>query len=65
MSFVFPTSPGVGLTFSVTNRTWKWNGKGWELDGALVGPGGSGLTFRLPVSFAFASIPTTSFQHFP
>jgi hypothetical protein len=26
----FPSSPTVGQVYTVTGRSWRWNGVGWE-----------------------------------
>jgi len=30
MTLNFPTSPSVGVTTSIGEKTWEWNGEGWE-----------------------------------
>ena len=31
MALDFPTSPTVGLTTSISDKVWEYNGKGWKL----------------------------------
>ncbi len=31
MALDFPASPAVNDLYSVGERTWKWNGAGWEM----------------------------------
>lgn len=31
MPLNFPSSPALNATHSVGDRTWKWNGTGWQL----------------------------------
>ena len=38
MSLGFPVSPILDQIYSIENRSWKWNGKGWAL--LNVGPTG-------------------------
>ena len=38
MALGFPLSPTLNQTYTVGTRTWRWNGKGWEL--VNVGPTG-------------------------
>lgn len=40
MAIDFPASPTVGQLYTYAGKTWKWNGKGWELV-AGVGPTGA------------------------
>jgi len=37
MAIDFPDSPTTGDTFTVGNRTWKWDGTTWELVIAITG----------------------------
>ena len=31
MTLDFPTSPTIGLTTSISDKVWEYNGKGWKL----------------------------------
>ena len=37
MAIDFPNSPTTGDTFTVGNRTWKWDGTTWELVTTITG----------------------------
>lgn len=30
----FPSSPTLNQTYTYSNKTWKWNGKGWQINAA-------------------------------
>lgn len=32
----FPLNPQVGDTYSIGNRTWVWNGSGWQLQSGII-----------------------------
>ena len=32
----FPQNPQVGDTYSIGNRTWVWNGSGWQLQSGII-----------------------------
>ena len=36
MSLIFPSSPTIGLTTSIGDKTWQYNGEGWQLVADLV-----------------------------
>jgi hypothetical protein len=36
MSLIFPSSPTVGLTTSIGDKTWEYNGEGWQLVATVV-----------------------------
>lgn len=40
MTINFPTSPALNQEYSASGRTWKWNGKGWQVISAAYGPVG-------------------------
>jgi hypothetical protein len=37
MAIDFPNSPTIGETFTVGNRTWRWNGSTWIFIPAVIG----------------------------
>lgn len=41
MPLDFPNSPTLNQTYTVGDRTWKWNGTGWEAVSTTVGPQGA------------------------
>jgi hypothetical protein len=40
MAINFPTSPTLNQEYSASGRTWKWNGKAWQVVSAAYGPVG-------------------------
>ena len=34
MALNFPTSPSLNQTYTVSNKTWRWNGYAWDLNPA-------------------------------
>lgn len=36
MPINFPTSPTLNQTYTYETKTWKWNGKGWALQSAVL-----------------------------
>ena len=46
MPLDFPTSPTLGQSYSLTGRTWVWDGSGWSLTdvGAQGATGATGVT---------------------
>lgn len=46
MPLDFPTSPTIGQSYSLTGRTWIWDGSGWTLTdvGAVGATGATGIS---------------------
>lgn len=40
MAINFPASPTLNQEYSASGRTWKWNGKAWQVISAAYGPVG-------------------------
>ena len=40
MAINFPTDPTLNQEYSASGRTWRWNGKGWQVVSAAFGPVG-------------------------
>jgi hypothetical protein len=63
MPLDFPSSPVLNDTYSLGPRTWKYNGYGWEMVGAVVGYTGSrgSLGYTGSIGFTGSLGPAGSF----
>ena len=52
MPLDFPASPSVNDTYTFSDRTWKWNGEGWQLDVEYTPPAATGVSLGLLIALS-------------